>query len=91
VGVRSTLFEDLYLILADVPDLQGVVDNDPGSQRIITEIQVNPLVGWIWYGGMILAIGSLISLWPAAEVRKRVVVSEVGDPVGEDLAPATKA
>jgi cytochrome c-type biogenesis protein CcmF len=91
VGIRSTFFEDLYLILAEVPDLQGVVDNDPGSQRIITEIQVNPLVGWIWYGGMILAMGSLISLWPAAEVRKKAAVPEGDESAREDLAGATQA
>jgi cytochrome c-type biogenesis protein CcmF len=84
VGIRSTPLEDLYIILADAEDLEGMVANDPGAQRIITEIQINPLVGWIWYGGIVLTIGSLIALWPAAEVRKRTAAAAKAaeEPVG---------
>jgi cytochrome c-type biogenesis protein CcmF len=71
VGIRSTPFEDLYIILADVEDFEGMVGNDPDAQRIVVQVMVNPLVGWIWYGGVILTIGSLIALWPTAEVRRR--------------------
>ncbi len=71
VGIRSTPFEDLYLVLGDVKDFEGVVANDPGAQQIVAEVQVNPLVGWIWYGGLILTIGSLIALWPVAEASTR--------------------
>jgi cytochrome c-type biogenesis protein CcmF len=71
VGIRSTMVEDLYVILADVEDFEGIVANDPDAQRIVAQVMVNPLVGWIWYGGVILTIGSLIALWPAADVRRR--------------------
>jgi cytochrome c-type biogenesis protein CcmF len=71
VGIRSTPLEDLYVILADVEDFEGIVANDPDAQRIMAEVQVNPLVGWIWYGGVIITIGTLIALWPATEVRRR--------------------
>ena len=71
VGIRSTPLEDLYVILADVEDFEGIVANDPDAQRIMAEVQVNPLVGWIWYGGVIITIGALIALWPATEVRRR--------------------
>jgi len=70
VGIRSTIYEDLYLILADVPDLGGAVGNDPASQRVTFEVQVNPLVSWIWYGGLVLTIGTLIALWPPAPRRE---------------------
>jgi cytochrome c-type biogenesis protein CcmF len=69
VGIRSTIVEDLYVILAEVEE--GVAANDPGAQRIVAEFQINPLVGWIWYGGVILTIGSLIALWPGVEIRRR--------------------
>ncbi|MGD2121940.1 MAG: heme lyase CcmF/NrfE family subunit [Gemmatimonadota bacterium] len=82
VGIRSTFLEDLYIILADAEDLEGIVNNDPGAQRIVAEIQVNPLVGWIWYGGIVLTIGSLIALWPAAEVRKRSAAPVSEEPAG---------
>jgi len=25
---------------------------------------INPLVWWVWYGGMIVALGGLIVMWP---------------------------
>ena len=65
VGIRSTFFEDLYIILERVEDLGGAFENDASSQRATFEVQVNLLVGWIWYGGLILTLGSLIAMWPS--------------------------
>lgn len=76
VGIRTTPREDLYIILAEVEDVRGILTNDPGAQRATFEIQVNPLVGWIWYGGLVITLGSLIALWPSrgsiAVERERV-------------------
>jgi cytochrome c-type biogenesis protein CcmF len=88
VGIRSVFLEDLYVILAEVEDLEGIINNDPGAQRIVAEVQVNPLVGWIWYGGVILTIGALIALWPAAEVRRRADGASATSAVREDPAEA---
>ncbi|MBW3534680.1 MAG: heme lyase CcmF/NrfE family subunit [Gemmatimonadetes bacterium] len=64
VGIRSSFLEDLYIILADA-DLQNLVAfNDPAAQAATFTFLVNPLVGWIWFGGMIVAVGGLIGLWP---------------------------
>ena len=65
VGILSSPMEDLYVIFEDAEDLGGAFAINPGSQRITIEVQVNPLVGWIWYGGLILTIGSLIAIWPS--------------------------
>lgn len=65
VGIRTTPREDLYLILAEVEDVRGILANEPGAQRATFEIQVNPLVGWIWYGGLVISLGALIALWPS--------------------------
>ena len=65
VDWRSTVFEDLYLILADA-DL-----NDSTSEHVIIEALVKPMVSWIWYGGIIVTIGTLIALWPAGNVPTR--------------------
>lgn len=76
VGIRSSPVEDLYVILADVENFEGMVGNNPDAQRIVVQVMVNPLVGWIWYGGVIITIGSLIALWPGAEARKRAAALE---------------
>ncbi len=65
VGIRSAFLEDLYVILEEVEDLGGAFENVASSQRATFEVQVNILVGWIWYGGLIITVGSLIAMWPS--------------------------
>jgi cytochrome c-type biogenesis protein CcmF len=84
VGIRSSGLEDLYLILSAVDDVQGALNADSSAQGIDLQILVKPLVGWIWLGALILAVGSLISLWPNAE-RRRL---EGRQQVVEEPAPA---
>ena len=50
---------DLYVVLAGVRD-------DTAELRIT----FNPLVVWVWIGGMVMAIGGLIVMWPQAERRR---------------------
>jgi cytochrome c-type biogenesis protein CcmF len=40
----------------------------PANFRVI----VNPLVVWVWIGGLIALGGALFALWPSAEARRRV-------------------
>ncbi|MBI4674543.1 MAG: heme lyase CcmF/NrfE family subunit [Chloroflexi bacterium] len=54
MAVRSTLIEDLYIILA------GWEDDGAASVKVI----VNPLVMWLWIGFGVLVLGSLIALYP---------------------------
>jgi cytochrome c-type biogenesis protein CcmF len=55
VGIRSDPLEDVYVVLA------GVVN---GSEQAVFRFTINPLVWWVWYGGMIVALGGLIVMWP---------------------------
>jgi cytochrome c-type biogenesis protein CcmF len=71
VGIRSTFVEDLYVILATVDDAVLLGSNEPQFQRATFQVLVNPLVPWIWYGGLIVALGALIGLWPGAGVPTR--------------------
>ena len=70
VGVRETFLEDLYLILENVNDLGAAFENDPQAQRATFEVQVNILVSWIWNGGFIIVLGSIIGLWPSRGTTK---------------------
>src|SRR6266568_4030739 len=55
VGIRSDLREDLYVVLG------GVVN---GTEQAVFRFTINPLVWWVWYGGMVVALGGLIVMWP---------------------------
>jgi len=54
VAIRSTWREDLYVILA------GLGDDGTANFRVI----VNPLMMWMWAGGMLLVAGTLFAFWP---------------------------
>jgi cytochrome c-type biogenesis protein CcmF len=68
VAMRSTLTEDLYLVLGSY---------DPPSGLITLQAYVNPLVAWLWIGGFIMGAGTLVTMWPSAAER-RAVAYEVG-------------
>ncbi len=67
VGIQRAWNEDLYLILAGIEDPNGVVGGTNPNPLATFRILVNPLVPWIWLGGLVMAIGTLIAMWPAAE------------------------
>ena len=80
VGIRSTPVEDLYLILSAMDDMNGALNADASAQGIDLQVLVKPLVGWIWYGTLVLTVGSLISMWPSAEKRRVVEEAPSGEP-----------
>jgi cytochrome c-type biogenesis protein CcmF len=61
VDYRLGLREDIYLVLGDFAR--------DGSQATI-RLQVNRLVSWIWIGGVVLTLGTLLALVPE---RRRAV------------------
>lgn len=66
VGLRSTLTEDLYVVLA----------NYQPDGRVTLKIYLNPLVSWIWIGGGVLLLGGVICYWPERQrVTRRVTES----------------
>lgn len=58
-SVYSTLREDLYLILT-------AIEAD-GSATF--KVYRNPLVNWIWIGGVVFVLGTLTVMWPHPERR----------------------
>jgi cytochrome c-type biogenesis protein CcmF len=58
VGILESLRQDVYLVL------HGVSGDDRETAEI--RITFNPLVWWVWYGGIIMALGGLIVMWPQA-------------------------
>jgi cytochrome c-type biogenesis protein CcmF len=62
VGLRMSLIEDVYVVL------NGWGDN--GASATFT-IYINPLTSWMWLGGVLLVIGTLIASWPHPAKRKQ--------------------
>jgi cytochrome c-type biogenesis protein CcmF len=58
-GIRSDLREDIYIVYA------GSVE---GTEEAVYKFTLNPLVWWLWYGGFVLVIGGVVTLWPATTV-----------------------
>ena len=61
---RSSLSEDLYLILSGFSEIR--------ENRATLKVLVRPLVIWIWIGGVVVALGTMIAIWPF----RRPVASE---------------
>jgi cytochrome c-type biogenesis protein CcmF len=59
VALRSNLKEDLYIVLAGL---------DPDGLAAF-QVLINPLVVWLWIGGVVLIVGTLITAWPARKRR----------------------
>jgi len=56
VAIRPRLAEDLYLVLGSY---------DPPSGVATIQAYVNPLVAWLWIGGFLMGIGTVITMWPS--------------------------
>src|SRR5690348_9304214 len=61
-SIMSMLREDLYVVLG------GTVN---GTEQAVFRFTINPLVWWVWYGGMIVALGGLIVMWPGGSPATR--------------------
>ena len=60
---RSTLKEDLYLILSGFSEVD--------QNRATLKVLVRPLVLWIWLGGVVITLGTLIAILPMGPPRRR--------------------
>ncbi len=66
VALRSTLLEDLYLVL-------GSYDDKSGMMTMI--VFVNPLVNWLWLGGLVIVLGTVIVMSPTAAEQRALAAS----------------
>lgn len=54
VAVRATPIEDFYVVLT------GTYEDGSATFKIF----INPLVMWVWIGGIVLLFGTWITVWP---------------------------
>jgi cytochrome c-type biogenesis protein CcmF len=76
-GIASGVFGNVYVAIGDAQ--QG-----PRGQGIVVRIYDHPLVGWIWFGGLMMALGGAASL---ADRRYRIGAPQ-GRPLPAALVPA---
>ncbi len=58
-GVRSTIEDDLYVILVNWEQIS--------ASSATFKVFHNPLINWLWIGGILLIFGSFIAAWPDEE------------------------
>ena len=58
-GVRSTFVDDVYVILVN---WEGITANSTPFK-----VYHNPLVKWVWTGGLVFIFGILVAAWPTDE------------------------
>jgi cytochrome c-type biogenesis protein CcmF len=77
VAIYSTLREDLYVVFAG---------QDPDTRLPVIHAFLNPLVKWIWLGGVWVVMGTLLALMPNR--RAALVLAVASQPATSPVAPA---
>ncbi len=79
IALHPTLAEDLYVVL------EGI---DPETGKASVNVIINPLVQWVWIGGLVLLLGTLLALVPSSAERqmkereKETAAATVGNHAG---------
>jgi cytochrome c-type biogenesis protein CcmF len=75
VGLHMSPIEDIYVVLNGW---------DNGGASATFTIYINPLTAWMWVGGIVLVIGTLIAAWPHATRRRTESVRGLAYAPGDD-------
>jgi cytochrome c-type biogenesis protein CcmF len=75
VGLHMTPFEDVYVVLNGW---------EGGGASATFTIYINPLTMWMWIGGVVLVLGTLIATWPHPTRRRSETVSSLAYAAGDD-------
>jgi len=67
VALRSGLNEDLYLVFSGI---------EKDNSKPVFHAYLNPLVSWVWIGGIVFVLGTVICLIPSKQGMARSKVSE---------------
>lgn len=68
VAVDSSPFRDVYVVLVGLtPD---------GLARI--SVFINPMMMWIWVGGLIMVAGTIVAVWPSRRPREVRIPTAIG-------------
>ncbi len=81
VAISSTLKEDLYVVYAG---------RSPDTNLPVIHAYLNPLVKWIWLGGLVVVLGTILALLPNRQAVMVMSPSTERSPVlgGDGRQPA---
>lgn len=63
VDRNTSLTRDVYVSLLEY-------STDTGEAKV--EAFINPLISWLWIGGIVMAIGGIVALWPDGRDQRRL-------------------
>jgi cytochrome c-type biogenesis protein CcmF len=75
VGLHMSPIEDVYVVLNGWEE---------GGRTATFTIYINPLTAWMWVGGLVLVLGTLIAAWPHSTRRSTATVPSVAYATGDD-------
>ncbi len=61
VRIRTSPKEDLYVVFAGMNE---------GNAKAVIQVWINPLVTWVWIGGMVMALGTIVTILPNVKERR---------------------
>lgn len=62
VGLRMTPVEDVYVILNGW---------ESGGSSATFTVYINPLTMWMWVGGLLVILGTIVSVWPHPQQSRK--------------------
>ncbi len=65
-AMHHSLAEDLYIILAGWED---------GGVTATFKAYVEPLINWLWIGGLVFILGTAMAVWPTPVEERRIAVA----------------
>jgi cytochrome c-type biogenesis protein CcmF len=77
-SVRTGFTKDIYLTLEQA--------SGDGATEATIKVFIKPMIVWLWIGGGLMAIGTVLAAFPGR--RRRLPTSPVSSPIPIDDAPA---
>ena len=71
-SVSTSLVEDVYLTLLEIPESP--------SDPVVIRVVLQPLVTWLWIGGIMMAVGTALAAFPG---RRRRPTQPTSEPTAE--------
>lgn len=66
-GTYSTLQDDFYVLLVEWEEI--------GSSSATFKVYVNPLINLVWWGGLLMMVGTVVAMWSGVPEKQKVAAA----------------